>query len=65
VYGDALLHMYVDVIGLDGDPQVVFDRYDIDHAVVPPDWALAAWFDASPLWERAYADDTAVVWVRR
>jgi hypothetical protein len=65
VYGDALLHMYVDVIGLDGDPQVVFDRYDIDHAVLPPDWELAAWFDDSPGWERAYADDTAVIWVRR
>ena len=65
VYGDALLHMYVDVIGLHGDPQVVFDRYDIDHAVVPPDWELAAWFDTSPLWERAYTDDTAAIWVRR
>jgi hypothetical protein len=65
VYGDGLLHMYVEVIGLDGDPQVVFDRYQIDHAVLPPDWELAAWFDDSPGWERAYADDTAVIWVRR
>ena len=64
VYGDELLRMYVDVIGLDGDPQVVFDRYRIDHAIVPPDWDLAAWFDASPLWERAYEDGTAVIWVR-
>jgi hypothetical protein len=65
VYGDELLHMYVDVIGLNGEPQAVFDRYGIDHAVIPPDWELAAWFDGSPLWERAYADDTAVIWVRR
>jgi hypothetical protein len=65
VYGDALLHMYVDVIGVHGDPQEVFDRYRIDHAVIPPDWELAGWFDASPLWERVYEDPTAVIWVRR
>ena len=65
VYGDDLLQMYVGVIGLRGDPQEIFDRYDIDHAVIPPDWELAAWLDASPLWERAYTDDTAAIWVRR
>ncbi len=65
VYGDELLRMYVSVIGVQGDPQEVFDRYAIDHAVIPPDWELAAWFDASPLWERVYADDTAAIWVRR
>jgi hypothetical protein len=65
VYGDELLHMYVEVIGLQGDPQEVFDRYGIDHVVIPPDWELAGWLDGSPLWERAYADDTAVIWVRR
>ncbi|HET6745436.1 MAG TPA: hypothetical protein VFH90_06255, partial [Candidatus Limnocylindria bacterium] len=64
VYGDELLRMYVSVIGLDGNPQVILDRYEIDHAVLPPDWALAGWFDASPDWRRAYADATAVVWVR-
>jgi hypothetical protein len=64
VYGDALLRMYVSVIGLEVDPQTVMDRYRIDHALLPPDWELAAWFDASPNWRRAYADLTAVVWVR-
>jgi hypothetical protein len=65
VYGDELLQMYVSVIGVQGDPQDVFDRYQIDHAVFPPDTPLAEWFDASDAWERAYADETAVVWVRQ
>jgi hypothetical protein len=65
LYGDDLLKMYVSVIGLDGDPQVVLDRYRIDHAVVPPDWALAHWFDESPLWKRVYEDSTAAIWERK
>jgi hypothetical protein len=65
VYGDELLRMYVSVIGLQVDPQVILDGYRIDHAVLPPDWELSAWFDASAAWQRAYADSTAVVWVRR
>ena len=65
VYGDELLQMYVSIIGVRDDPQVEFDRYAIDHAVFPPDRPLADWFDASPHWERAYEDETAVVWVRR
>lgn len=65
VYGDELLRMYVSVIGLEADPQEVLDRYRIDHAILPPDWKLAAWFDDSARWERAYADETAVIWVRR
>ena len=64
VYGDALLKQYVSIIGVE-EPQAVFDRYRIDYAVFPPDTPLAAWFDASPLWERVYADATAAVWVRR
>jgi hypothetical protein len=65
VYGDELLQMYVSIIGLRGDPQVVFDRYEIDYAVFPPDTPLADWFDASDRWERVYADATAAVWVLR
>ena len=65
VYGQQLLEMYVAMIGVRDDPQAVLDRYAIDHALLPPDWELAGWFDASSLWERAYADETAVVWVRR
>jgi hypothetical protein len=65
VYGDELLRMYVSIIGLHDDPQVTLDHYGIDHALFPPETPLADWFDASPAWERAYADDTAVIWLRR
>jgi hypothetical protein len=65
VYGDELLQMYVGVIGLHGDPQLVFDRYAIDYAVIPPDWELAGWFRGSPLWEQVYDDGVAAIWVRR
>jgi hypothetical protein len=65
VYGDELLHMYVEVIGVVGDPQDVFDRYAIDYALYPPDLPLSAWFDAAPGWERVYRDATAAIWVRR
>jgi len=65
VYGDALLQMYVGIIGLHGDPQATFDRYGIDYAVFPPDTPLAAWFDSSASWKRVYADETAAIWVRR
>jgi hypothetical protein len=65
VYGDDLLRMYVAVIGLEGDPQGVFDRYAIDHVVIPPDWDLAGWLDDSPFWERVYTDGVAAIWERR
>jgi hypothetical protein len=65
VYGDAKLYQYISVIGLTVDPQTVFDRYQIDHVVIPPDWALARWLDGSPSWRGVYADDVAAVWVRR
>ena len=65
VYGDELLQMYVSIIGVDGDPQSIFDRYRIDYAVFPPDTPLADWFDASAAWKRVYRDTTAAIWVRR
>lgn len=65
VYGDEALETYVSIIGVRGDPQAEFDRYDIDHAIFAPGTPLADWFDASPRWERAYADDVAVIWLRR
>ncbi|MDQ2853458.1 MAG: hypothetical protein M3R32_01205 [Chloroflexota bacterium] len=65
VYGDELLQMYVSIIGVEGDPQSIFDRYGIDYAVYPPDTPLADWFDASGAWKRVYRDATAAIWVRR
>jgi hypothetical protein len=65
VYGNDLLEMYVSMIGIRDNPQVILDRFEIDHAVLPPDWRLAGWFEDSPAWERVYADGTAIIWVRR
>ena len=64
VYGDELLKQYVSIIGVE-DPQAVFDKYQIDYAVFPPGTPLAAWFDASPDWERVFEDGTAAIWVHR
>ncbi len=65
VYGDELLRTYVSIIGVEGDPQVLLDRYRIDYATFPPGTDLADWFDASSHWLRVYADATAAIWVRR
>jgi hypothetical protein len=65
VYSDAILSEYADVIGLRGDPQVVFDRYEIDYVLFVSASDLGAWLDGSSTWERAYTDSLAAVWVRR
>lgn len=64
VYGDAVIREYVAVIGLDGDPQAVLDRYDIDTVLYPPGNPFADWLDAQQRWSRAYEDSLAVIWVR-
>jgi hypothetical protein len=33
--------------------------------LIPPDWDLAEWLDASAAWERVYTDDVAAIWQRR
>ena len=65
VYGDAVIREYVSVIGLEGDPQAVFDRYRIDHVLFDTDSALGHWLDASSHWERAHSAGGASVWTRR
>jgi hypothetical protein len=65
VYGEDLLDMYASVISLQSDPQVIMDRFHIDHVLLPVNQPLGAWFDRSPFWRRAYADTVTVIWVRR
>ena len=65
VYPDELLTLYAGIASLKIDPQPELDRYEIDHVIFRSDSALARWLDASPSWERAYADSMAAVWVRR
>ena len=64
VYSDQLLLLYAGIISVQIDPQPELDRYEIDHVLFLPDSALGTWLDASPDWERAYADSVAVIWVR-
>jgi len=64
VYSDQLLLLYAAIISVQIDPQPELDRYEIDHVVFQPGSEFAAWLDASPEWERAYADSVAVIWVR-
>lgn len=65
VYSDELLTLYARVVSVQIDPQPVLDLYGIDHVVLEPGSPFGAWLDASPDWERGYADSVAVVWVRR
>ena len=64
VYTDELLTLYAAIISVQIDPQPQLDRYEIDHVVFQAGSELGAWLDASPDWERAYADSVAVIWVR-
>jgi hypothetical protein len=64
VYRDDLLTHYAAVISLQTDPQAELDRYEIDHVLFFPDSEFGVWLDASPDWQRTYADSVAVVWVR-
>lgn len=65
VYGDDIIREYVSVIGVDGDPQAVLDRFGIDYVLYPPNTALSDWLDASDRWDRVHEDPVAVVWALR
>jgi hypothetical protein len=52
---------------LNGEPgwQEVLDRYQVDWIMIFPDRPLAPWLAHDPAWQRIYADQTAMVFVRR
>jgi hypothetical protein len=64
IYGDAPIRAFADAIALKTDPEVLLDRYEVDHVVFWPDSALASWLDAQAGWRRVYTDPQAVVWER-
>jgi hypothetical protein len=64
VYGDGLLRMYAQTIGLQIDPEDVFEQYRIDHILFSTDAPLARWLDADGRWKVAYRDSVASIWVR-
>lgn len=64
IYGDALILEYVETISVNVDPQVIFDRYEIDAVLYPIDSVLGVWLDGQDEWTRAYAGSAAAVWTR-
>ncbi len=65
IYGDGPIREYAEAVSLETDPQQLFDRYRIDYVLFAVGQPLAGWLDASPDWQRVYADGRAGVWVRR
>jgi hypothetical protein len=65
VYGDRLLHMYAQTIGLQIDPEAVFDQYRIDHVLFSTDAPLARWLDRDERWTLAFRDSMASIWIRK
>ena len=66
MYGQVFLKDYVDAASGDGPVfNRLFRQYGIVWSVMPPDSAVVAILDASPDWQRLYADKIAVVQVRK
>lgn len=65
IYGDAPIREFANAVQLRTDPQVLFDKYEIDYVLYGVDQDLAEWLDDSPIWVHAYGDELAGIWVRR
>ncbi|WP_246799283.1 hypothetical protein [Bradyrhizobium sp. CCBAU 51753] len=67
LYGSAFLTRYYLALSLRDVPDFVklLDEYKIDATLLAPSTRAAGLLDLLPDWERAYADDVAVVHVRR
>jgi hypothetical protein len=65
IYGDAPIREYAQAINLEVDPQALLDRHEIDYVLFDVGQPFSSWLDESAVWERAYSDDVAAVWVRR
>jgi hypothetical protein len=67
LYGDVFLKEYVEALGLrtsDGLEKLMA-RYRIDWTLLPPRSTAVAMLDHLPEWRRLYADEIAVIHVRR
>ncbi|QOZ38192.1 hypothetical protein XH92_28760 [Bradyrhizobium sp. CCBAU 53421] len=67
LYGAAFLDRYVNAITLSDLPDFVrvLDEFKIDATLLSPSTPAVGLLDRLPEWERTYADDVAVVHVRR
>ncbi|MDP2354538.1 MAG: hypothetical protein Q8M31_00540 [Beijerinckiaceae bacterium] len=67
LYGPAFLSRYMRTIYLEDVPDFIklLDEYKIDSTLLFPSTQAVGLLDRLPEWERAFADDVAVVHVRR
>jgi hypothetical protein len=67
LYGQAFLTRYMRAISLDdlADFVRLLDEYNIDATLLFPSTKAVGLLDRLPAWERTYADEVAVVHVRR
>ena len=66
MYGDAFMDDYVRIAGGDVERfDQIARKYGITWTLLPPTMGLTKALDASPLWQRIYADKIGVIHVRR
>lgn len=64
-YGEEFTRQYEQVISLSPGWEDVLKQYQVDWAILPSQEAIAGALRSSPDWETVYADDTAVIFIRR
>lgn len=67
LYGATFINRYMQAISLEDLPDLVklLDEYQIDSTLLLPSTPAVGLLDRLPEWERVYADDVAVVHIRR
>ena len=65
VYGDAFIDEYLQVYQLREAWQEPLDRYDVSVVLIDKACPLSTMLNERPEWYRAYADEQAVIFVRR
>jgi len=65
LYGDALVHQYLQIVAAQGEPQAALDREGIRLVVIETESPLAAELRRAPAWRQGYADSLASVFERR
>jgi hypothetical protein len=63
VYGDTVIREYVHAIGVD-NPAGVFNRYRIDHVLIPARTPLGDWLSHEKGWHPGYLDSHVAIWIR-
>lgn len=65
VYGDAFIDQYLQVYQLREDWEEPLDAHQVTLAIVEDGSPLSTVLNGTPQWERRYADQTAVIFVRQ